>query len=60
MNFELCGTFNIEFVGGSSLEGVEIFNAIHDPNGHYIYLVGAYGTIYNWSNILTMKRVTDG
>lgn len=59
MIFDMRGLFDIMFVGSSSFQRVKIVDAIVDYQGHFIYLVGANETIYNWSIIKIMKRVTD-
>lgn len=36
---------------------VELKFAMRDSRGDVLYLLGIDGTIYNWANIVMMKRV---
>lgn len=53
---EMYGFFNILFTGQKEYARVKIINSVQDAYGHYIYLVGPDDTIYNWSNIVIMRK----
>lgn len=53
---ELPGTFDIMFVGKESYVKIKINMMVQDSRGHIIYLVGVDEAIYNWSNIVVMRK----
>ena len=54
---EFRGTFNILFAGRTEYTQVTILNSVVDSYGHVLYLVGPDNVIYNWTNILIMRKV---
>lgn len=50
------GVYTIRFVGFPHLIEVDIDHSVRDIYGHPIYVVTKDETIYNWSNILMMKK----
>ncbi len=58
MIFEFKGIFNIIFVGtDTATQNVVIKGTVRDPQGHFLYLIGENDTIYNWDNIILMRKV---
>lgn len=53
---EFDGLFDVLFVGREKYAKVKINRVIRDSNGHILYFEGPNDVIYNWSNILIMRR----
>jgi hypothetical protein len=53
---ELPGTFDILFTGKETYVKIKINNMIQDTRGHILYLVGSDEAIYNWNNIVIMRK----
>lgn len=53
---ELPGTFHILFVGKENSIRVKINSMMQDSRGHILYLVGSDEAIYNWANIVIMRK----
>lgn len=57
---EFEGKFNILFTGRTEYVPVTISSVIRDSRGHILYFEGVEGNIYNWANIVIMRKVTHG
>lgn len=55
---ELYGTFEAEFVGSRKTREIEVVNFVLDGNNNVLYLKGPDGTIYNWSTIIRLKKLS--
>lgn len=56
MDPRFIGTFSIIFVQGFSARVLDIKSVTVDYQGRPIFLEGEDGAMYNWDNIITMKR----
>jgi hypothetical protein len=55
MTFEK-GPYEVRFVN-DTVEQIDIDAAIYDVHGHILLLVGAYGHIYNFNTIISLKKM---
>ena len=54
---EFKGPFEVEFVGDPVKRRIEIVGAIFLSDGQPAYLKGKDGTNYNWTTIISVKKV---
>jgi hypothetical protein len=54
----ITGAWNVEFTNGKNVV-VNVARNILDPYGHPVYLEAKSGTLYNWQNIISIKRMPD-
>lgn len=56
---ELPDTFDVVFVGNEKNVRIKITGMVQDPYGHILWLVGSDGSIYNWDNIIRIRKVRN-
>lgn len=50
------GPFDVEFMHGE-IKTIDVAANIVDAHGHPIYLQSDTGRLYNWMNILSLKKI---
>lgn len=53
------GEFDIEFIGDFVPRRIHIRGPIVDYQGHNLYLLGEDETIYNWTTIISIKKIEE-
>ena len=53
----LCGRQNILFSSEKEFKQVTITGFVLNSAGQVLYLTGLGGTIYNWQNIVAMRKM---
>lgn len=56
MNEEISGLYTVGFVGGR-VKNVNVEKSIATPTGIPVFLKDVDGRLYNWQNILFIKKV---
>jgi hypothetical protein len=52
----LIGPCDIRFVGHEKFVQVNIDTIVQDKNNHVVHVLGKDGAIYNWSNIIVIRK----
>jgi hypothetical protein len=55
MNFFFEGLYEVEFTNGETRE-IDVMKQIVDREAHPLWLVCATGKIYNWMNIISVRK----
>ncbi len=53
---EINGYYEVEFINGETRE-VKVERNIVDGRGAILHLEGVDGTIYNWNNIVSIRKM---
>lgn len=57
LNDEMCGVNDILFSGQTEFKQVTITSIVQDSYGKILYLTGPDKVLYNWKNIISMRKM---